>query len=162
MKIQDIFKLPNTKGKDKLLNRIMNRYGISKEDSKELKTNIDNFSSRVEGSNIEYFAYNLNSLPILVMVTVSQLLKASIQVQSQDNIIQVIAAGPNMYVFEKLQTTSPEILAIGVDLNTKFAVKDIDGSSEMFVLLDFLLESFTKEEIAALPRITKEEFYKLD
>ena len=40
MKIQDIFKLPNNKGKAKLFQRIMNRYGIPKEDSKELKKKI--------------------------------------------------------------------------------------------------------------------------
>lgn len=45
MKIQDIFNLPKNRGGAKLFQRIMNRYGIPKEDSKELKNNIDNSSS---------------------------------------------------------------------------------------------------------------------
>ena len=45
-KLKDIFTLNlNTRGGAKLFQRIMNRYGIPKEDSKELKNNVDNSSS---------------------------------------------------------------------------------------------------------------------
>ena len=57
MKIQDIFNLPKNRGGAKLFNRIMNRYGIPKEDSKELKNNIDNSSSG-GGGEILYLKYN--------------------------------------------------------------------------------------------------------
>lgn len=57
MKIQDIFNLQKNKGGAKLFNRIMNRYGIPKEDSKELKNNIDNSSSS-GGGGILYLKYN--------------------------------------------------------------------------------------------------------
>ena len=58
MKIQDIFNLPKNRGGAKLFQRIMNRYGIPKEDSKELKNNIDNSSSG-GGSKIGVY-YKLN------------------------------------------------------------------------------------------------------
>lgn len=54
MKIQDIFNLPKNKGGAKLFKRIMNRYGIPKEDSKELKNNVDNSSSG-GSSKVEYW-----------------------------------------------------------------------------------------------------------
>lgn len=64
MKIQDIFNLQKNRGGAKLFDRIMNRYGIPKEDSKELKNNIDNSSSG-GGENtgkIEYLYIKLNSI----------------------------------------------------------------------------------------------------
>lgn len=57
MKIQDIFNLPKNRGGAKLFQRIMNRYGIPKEDSKELKNNVDNSSSG-GGGGILYLKYN--------------------------------------------------------------------------------------------------------
>lgn len=54
MKIQDIFNLPKNKGGAKLFQRIMNRYGIPKEDSVELKNNVDNSSSGGGGGEIKY------------------------------------------------------------------------------------------------------------
>ena len=64
MKIQDIFNLPKNRGGYKLFNRIMNRYGIPKDDAKELKKNIDNSSSGGgSSSNIEYYTFNVNNMP---------------------------------------------------------------------------------------------------
>ena len=60
MKIQDIFNLPKNRGGAKLFNRIMNRYGIPKEDSKELKNNIDNSSSGGGSNDIEYYYKSVN------------------------------------------------------------------------------------------------------
>ena len=57
MKIQDIFNLPQNRGGAKLFQRIMNRYGIPKEDSKELKNNVDNSSSG-GGGGVLYLKYN--------------------------------------------------------------------------------------------------------
>ena len=64
MKIQDIFNLPKNRGGYKLFNRIMNRYGIPKDDAKEIKKNIDNSSSGGgSSSDIEYYTFNINNVP---------------------------------------------------------------------------------------------------
>ena len=65
MKIQDIFKLNlKTRGGVKLFHRIMNRYGIPKEDNVELKQNVEIASSCGGSSSnfpyrISYFKVNI-------------------------------------------------------------------------------------------------------
>lgn len=61
MKIQDIFKLnTNTRGGVKLFNRIMGRYNIPKQDSKQLIKEIRNSSNGDSGGIKEYYYKVIN------------------------------------------------------------------------------------------------------
>lgn len=158
MKIQDIFNLPNNRGGAKLFQRIMNRYGIPKEDSKELKNNIDNSSSG-GGSSGEYYLINKD--------LISQYISTELCVAEFFIIYNLlIKATPKD---KKLITTSyglSSYLPENVKLSDIVAVKTgklaTDGTivtfKELIEMGGFDVTNFDK----AFPRITEEEFYDLN
>ena len=136
----------------------MNRYGIPKEDSKELKNNINNSSSR-GGSSGEYYlvdeelisqyisneVYNIEGF-----ILVSSMIKATpIGKQFIGNTFSL-----NTYLPDNVKVS--DIIAIKTD---KFLVENIIVNFKEFLYLAGLdTTNFDK----AFPRITEEEFYDLN
>lgn len=59
------------------------------------------------------------------------------------------------------EDTITKTLAVAVNMND-FIIVNMDGQIQNFTIKDYLLISATQEELAAIPRITKEQFYSLE
>lgn len=59
------------------------------------------------------------------------------------------------------EDTITKTLAVAVNMND-FVIVNMDGQIQKFAIKDYLLISATQEELDAIPRITKEQFYSLE
>lgn len=160
MKIQDIFNLPKNRGGAKLFQKIMNRYGIPKEDSKELKNNIDNSSSG-GGSSGEYYLVDKNLINqhlIQDIASIEFLIPYGSLFKATPRNKQIIGTGMTLYTYLPENIKFSDIIAVKFDkmfsnetgiLSIKELISEIEG-------LD--VTNFDK----AFPRITEEEFYDLN
>ena len=172
MKIQDIFNLPKNRGGAKLFQRIMNRYGIPKEDSKELKNNINN--SSFGGGKMEYYKLNKEKYgdeqdsPLHILFRISCLYPSIIKVNDENsNIYTCIPFAAIMSPETKLNDIISIWEGIAFDSNIKTyahipeeAEYNCDNLSELISLMETKLGISLKDD--ALIPITEEEFYNLN
>lgn len=166
MKIQDIFNLPKNRGGAKLFNRIMNRYGIPKEDSKELKNNIDNSSSGGGGgdggnSDVEYWKISegLTRDDKVIIYALGSMFK---MIDVNDNI--GIAGG--IIPLQENSSGSPIKTLLAFMFN-KTIMTTLIGQYTINSFVDYLeiLASEGEDRMYILEHltpITKEEFYNLN
>lgn len=74
-----------------------------------------------------------------------------------DNIVQISGGAGLSIVSNNANTTLIGVVAIAINFNAKIIVE-----GHISTILEFLSNSFTQEELDAIPRITKEEFYSLE
>lgn len=172
MKIQDIFNLPKNRGGAKLFQRIMNRYGIPKEDSKELKNNIDNSSSG-GGSKMEYYKLNKEKYgdeegsPLHLAFNISFCYPSIVKANDGD-MIKFCAPMVTMVTFEsELSNILPMWEGIAFDPNIKTCIYNpgyveynCNNLQELIKYLETTQGMSWKDD--ALIPITEEEFYNLD
>lgn len=111
------------------------------------------------GSGVEYFVYDGSNMAAIMLSILSIYTKVRASI---DGGTPFILVGPSYGVRASLPSsiTTTEI-AFGVDLNARMSE---EGSPEtLFTIKEYVLsKGVTEEDIAALPRITEEEFYNLN
>lgn len=115
------------------------------------------------GSAMEYFAYDKNNLALSLLRVFSAIQKGQIVVEAENINELCILPGIVASTMGNM-ADSFTLIAIAIDWSQR-ARNPIAGSS-VVPLLDFIIETsngaVTKEDIAALPRITEEEFYNIN
>lgn len=115
------------------------------------------------GSAMEYFAYDKNNLALSLLRIFSAIQKGQIVVEAENINELCILPGIVASTIGNM-ADSFTLIAIAIDWSQR-ARNPIAGSS-VVPLLDFIIETsngaVTKEDIAALPRITEEEFYNIN
>lgn len=125
-----------------------------------IKTNVPQNGGGEGGSSIEYFAYDKNNLPLSLMRPYATIEKSQVVIESEGmNELMVL---PGMLALQMgSYADSYTLIAIGIDWGLSLASKD-----GVVSLIDSMLANgmgkVTEEDIAALPRITEEEFYNLN
>lgn len=125
-----------------------------------IKTNVpQNGGGEGGGSGVEYFVYDGSNMAAIMLSMLSIYTKVS---ASRDGGAPFILVGPTYLI----KATSPSDIqkteiAFSVDLNARI---NAESSSEtMFTIKEFVLsQGVTEEDIAAITRITEEEFYNLN
>ena len=74
-----------------------------------------------------------------------------------DNKVFVIGGAGLLTVEDNINTITEGVVAVAIDSNAKIIMEGRIGT-----ILEFLSNLFTQEELDAIPRITKEEFYSLE
>lgn len=151
----------------------MNRYGIPKEDSKELKNNVDNSSSG--GSKMEYYKLNLdkyasmgNDAPFGGIFYVAQAYPCLLRVKNENvkaigaysflkgntivNVEQFIEAGFDMIAFDPNIKIIIDVLGGGLQVNTE----------NVWDFIKHWISLGVSHADDALIPITEEEFYNLN
>ena len=123
-----------------------------------VKTNVPT-SGEGGGSGVEYFVYDGSNMAATMLSMFSIYTKVS---ASRDGGAPFILVGPTYLI----KATSPSAIqkteiAFSVDLNARI---NAESSPEtMFTIKEYVLSlSVTEEDIAAITRITEEEFYNLN
>lgn len=111
------------------------------------------------GSGVEYFVYDGSNMAAIMLSLLSMYTKVS---ASRNGGTPYIMVGPTFAI----KATSPSgitmtEIAFGVDLNAR--VNEERSPETLSTIKEYVLSNgVTEEEIAALPRITEEEFYNLN
>ena len=109
-----------------------------------------------EASTIEYLDVSgmADEMSVKKMALIFQSYLAKI---FDDNKVYVIGGAGLLTVGDNINTITEGVVAIAIDFNAKIIMEGRIGT-----ILEFLSNLFTQEELDAIPRITKEEFYSLE
>ena len=106
-------------------------------------------------SNMEYFQYGVGNVAALSMY--AQYIKFT----AMDGMIKSIAPySPQAAAL--ISQFEGEILAFGLDFNERIKLKSNVEENDISILESLAQNGVTKEDIDAIPRITKEQFYDLN
>lgn len=138
----------------------MNRYGIPKEDSKELKNNIDNSSSGGGTSGGDYYLVDIEAVeqyyPEIVEEVAGIAIFGSLIKYIVDNGRKYQISGS--YPLYTFISTGKAVKIIAFKYDKSFTEGKYVDVKEMFESMDLDSTNFDK----AFPRITEEEFYDLN
>lgn len=107
-----------------------------------------------EESNMEYILYGKGTSAIVA--TYAQYMKIY---SSAAGIKAIMPA--NAMSLETMSSMQAEMTAFGIDLNDKVIMQQVGTTVEMTLMQTLAQNGISAEDIAALPHITKEEFYTL-
>lgn len=140
----------------------MNRYGIPKDDAKELKKNIDNSSSDGgSSSDVEYYTFNLNNAPeswtdvIPILLGVIPLYKYTYKPITEDIEKYIVGSAHFMDNFNGKGTTDIIAVAYMPLYSSNFYTPTL---KDLFIGVGLDITNFDK----VFTPITKEEFYDLN
>lgn len=107
-----------------------------------------------EASSMEYFQYEKGT--VALMASYCQYIK----IEVPDYGIKMISPYSTA-VAETMAAMNAEIIAFGINLQEKIIMSQGGAIDEKTILSTLIQNTITEEEIAAIPRITKEQFYTL-
>ena len=149
----------------------MNRYGIPKEDSKELKNNVDNSSSG--GGKLEYYKLNKEKYgakegsPLYILLSIAFQYPSIVKLNDRNMVKLCAPAGAMLSVETQLPNVIDLWEGIAFDSNIKTCINylgyieyDCNNLLELIKYLETLLGISWKDD--ALIPITEEEFYNLN
>ena len=133
---------------------ILDKFDLTAEDKNKVLNKIDSGGSG-EGSSIEYL--DVSGLDGLVRGAISSLAAYLIRINIEGNINIIPAAMVELLGFD-IATSGNIIKYISTNLND-VVVNDADTKTISYLLT---MNGFTQEQLDAIPRITKEQFYSLE
>lgn len=136
--------------------RILDKFDISNEDKNEVLNKIENSDGGGDSSSVEYLdvsgMHNVTNT-LLPYAFLGKFISSSIAMISPSyNLYRTIIEIGNTY----------STLQIEIDFNFKVSMIDSGEKIEIPIKDILMISSFTQEELDAIPRITKEEFYSLE
>ena len=134
--------------------RILDKFDISKEDKNEVLNKIGEGGGSGGNSSIEYL--DVSGMDELIRGAISSLAAYLIRINLEGNINIIPAAMVALLGFD-ISTSGNIIKYISTNLND-VVVNDADAKTITYLLT---MNGFTQEQLDAIPRITKEEFYSL-
>lgn len=148
-KLKDIISSGGTNPK---INKAIDRYELSKDEKKDIINTIKNTQQGDEVSSLEYIRQeDLSESSIAInhlMRQGAQFIKVKFNNQ--------IAISPAGLLFG-VPADRLELIALGIDFNAKVIATNVF----MTFKENLISQGVTQEELDAIPRITKEEFYNL-
>ena len=141
----------------------MNRYGIPKDDAKELKKNIDNSSSGGGSSDIEYYTFNIYNVPESLADKLMLILRLipsyKYTYKPLGDSIEYMIAGSGQFM-KGLEAGSGETNIIAIAYTPIYVGGNvlIMTLKHLFMFYELDITNFDK----VFTPITKEEFYDLN
>ena len=141
----------------------MNRYGIPKEDSKELKNNIDNSSSGGGSSSGEYYLVDEDLINTYLPEIGNNYIVIYILCATVKTIIKVEGEGENRFIGSSgmvvnYSTITNNINTVALKFDKTYDNGFVNTLKESLERMGANVTNFDK----AFPRITEEEFYDLN
>lgn len=152
-------------GTNPKINKAINRYELSKDKKKDIinsiKTNVPQSGGSGEGSNMEYL--DVSGVDFVNGGTKEgNFLMCSFMVKCNHTILGNNAIVPIGQLYNAGTSNTTSIYALVFDFSAKYIISS--GIEQInFTLKELLIQiGWTEEELAAIPRLTKEQFYNLE